>query len=202
MAASSGKEKAYALKDSYVDGLIKGGATSAAPAAANPSQASGGFDGTNLAGKMGMNAGDQASITVNLDRGRSTFRNDGDSTIYIKERGETARRDSGRSGRPMSDAGIANPIPSSWGKSRVDISNDELYQKQKGLMYYAEDEMDDHRNFSRQQAAKKQKLRAFGQALSNASQQYARDMQPGPSYTATPTYGGGYNIQRNNAYGF
>jgi hypothetical protein len=202
MAASSAKDKAHALKDSYVSGLIEGGATAPAPAQANPSQASGGFDNSNLAKKMGMNTGDQASISVNLDRGRTTFKNDGDSTIYIKEGGETARRDSGRRNRPASDAAIANPIPEKWGKNRFDASNSTLYETQPDLMYYAEDEMDDHRAFGRQQAAKKQKLRAFGAALSSASQQYARDMQPGPSYNVTPTYGGGYNVQRNNAYGF
>ena len=195
--ASEAKEKAYALKNSYVDGLIEGGATAPAPAQANPSQGSGGFDTENLAGKMGMNTGDQASVTVNLDRGRTTFKNDGDSTIYIKERGETARRDSGRRGRPMSNSEIANPVPSNMGRSRVDVPNNAVRQNQPELIYYAEDEMDGHRAHGREQADRKRRSQ---QAVANFQNAY-RNSQP-KTYNVQPNFGGGYTVRQTNQYGF
>ncbi len=63
MAASSAKDKAHALKDSYVAGLIEGGAT--APAPAMPSQ----------------DMGEQASIMIRP--GRTEFHDDGDPGVYM-----------------------------------------------------------------------------------------------------------------------
>ena len=73
MAASSAKDKANSLKDSYVAGLIEGGAT--APAPSMPTQ--------------GM--GEQASMFINLNRGTNTSSNDGDPGVYVKRGGTTKR---------------------------------------------------------------------------------------------------------------
>ena len=66
--AASAKEKAYNLKDSYVAGLIEGGAT--APAPSMPTQ----------------DMGEQASATV--DAGGVNYVNDGDPGVYLKYAGD------------------------------------------------------------------------------------------------------------------
>ncbi len=77
MAASSGKDKAHALKDSYVAGLIEGGAT--APAPAMPTQ----------------DMGEQASVVADLNSGRMYEENDGDASLYIGRNGKTVKLDGG-----------------------------------------------------------------------------------------------------------
>ena len=65
MAASSAKDKAQSLKDSYVAGLLDGAATDAA--SAMPTQ----------------DMGEQASMHIDVNRGRATFKNDGDARIRM-----------------------------------------------------------------------------------------------------------------------
>ena len=84
--AASAKEKAYNLKDSYVAGLIEGGAT--APAPTMPTQ----------------DMGEQASIFTNIDNNTFTATNDGDPHQYIKRGGRVKR---------YQDAGAAYPLPGS-----------------------------------------------------------------------------------------
>jgi len=63
--AASAKEKAYNLKDSYVAGLIEGGAT--APAPSMPTQ----------------DMGEQASMKIDLNRGVTSVKNDGDPRLTM-----------------------------------------------------------------------------------------------------------------------
>ena len=65
--AASAKEKAYNLKDSYVAGLIEGGAT--APAPAMPTQ----------------DMGEQASIVVDLQDRTQGMINDGNPQVIITD---------------------------------------------------------------------------------------------------------------------
>ncbi len=83
--AASAQEKAYNLKDSYVAGLIEGGAT--APAPAMPTQ----------------DMGEQASILVDLDSGQFTARNDGDPHSYIARKGTTLRMGNPDARYPLGD---------------------------------------------------------------------------------------------------
>ena len=69
--AACAKEKAYNHKDSYVAGLIEGGAT--APAPAMPTQ----------------DMGEQASMLVDVDKGSVTLSNDNDPTTYARGGGRT-----------------------------------------------------------------------------------------------------------------
>ena len=71
--AATAQEKAYNLKDSYVAGLIEGGAT--APAPSMPTQ----------------DMGEQASVIMDLDRGQVTAHNDGDPHTYTARKGTTVR---------------------------------------------------------------------------------------------------------------
>ena len=71
--AASAKEKAYNLKDSYVAGLIEGGAT--APAPSMPTQ----------------NMGEQASLVRDIDRMEDVLTNDMDPFVYLKKGGKMHR---------------------------------------------------------------------------------------------------------------
>ena len=73
MAASSAKDKANSLKDSYVAGLIEGGAT--APAPSMPTQ----------------DMGEQASLVVDLSEGDMRWKNDGDPHMYTQRNGLTVK---------------------------------------------------------------------------------------------------------------
>ena len=66
MAASSAKDKAHALKDSYVAGLIEGGAT--APAPTMPTQ----------------DMGEQATVSLDVRTGKEERWNDG-NPMYIRK---------------------------------------------------------------------------------------------------------------------
>ena len=69
--------KAQDLKNSYVNGIIDGMRSSEAV------QVSG--------GKLANEIGQQASMFIDLDRGTSTPRNDGDPHIYVKKHGNVKR---------------------------------------------------------------------------------------------------------------
>ena len=72
MMASS-QDKAIALKDSYVDTLLKGGVT--AP----------------IQGMPEVDMGNTASMIVNLDTGMISAHNDGDPHNYVGRKGTTVR---------------------------------------------------------------------------------------------------------------
>ena len=121
--AASAKEKAYNLKDSYVAGLIEGGAT--APAPAMPTQ----------------DMGEQASVMMDVKNGTEYYTNDGDRNVYIRTDGgihrtvpqlrgmiEKSMVSTGNAGTPMNHrrSGYTGSQPMSFGRQKLfqDMSND------------------------------------------------------------------------------
>jgi hypothetical protein len=96
MAASG---KAQALKDAYIEGIAReaGEEVMAEAGAANLAD---------LAGKLGMEQGQQASELFDLDSQIVTRSNDGDPHVYIKQGREMGR---------IRDQGAANPAYGGYG---------------------------------------------------------------------------------------
>ena len=84
---ASSKDKAIALKDNYVAGLIEAGAT--APMPTMPEQ----------------DMGEQASAIMNLDNGVVSFHNDGDPSMYIGRKGVTVQQHAPNFAYPLSGQG-------------------------------------------------------------------------------------------------
>ena len=81
---ASSKDKAVGLKDAYVAGLLdSAGPEGAAEAGAGAI--------AELAGKLGMEQGQQASAHIDLDRNTYTPANDGDPHNYATRNGVTTR---------------------------------------------------------------------------------------------------------------
>ena len=107
---ASSKEKAVGLKDAYVAGLLdSAGPEVAAEAGAGALQ--------ELAGKLGMEQGQQASIHLNLDRDTMTESNDGDGSIYVTRGGGTGRESAPQYAYPARDQrrGWKGTVPLSGG---------------------------------------------------------------------------------------
>ena len=75
-------EKAGALKDAFVNAIADelGGEAMAQ---------AGAMENAKLAGKLGLDVGDQATVYADLDRGTLTGRNDGLPDVYITKGGRT-----------------------------------------------------------------------------------------------------------------
>ena len=84
---ASSKDKAIALKDNYVAGLIEAGAT--APAPTMPEQ----------------DMGEQASVIVNLDSGMRSFHNDGAPSAYFGRKGVTVQNHASGFAYPLEGQG-------------------------------------------------------------------------------------------------
>ena len=69
------------LKDAYLSGIAD---TLGAEAMAE----AGAMENAKLAGKLGMNAGDLASITFDADNRKVTFMNDSDPNLYVRSGGK------------------------------------------------------------------------------------------------------------------
>jgi hypothetical protein len=98
MAASSAKDKANSLKDSYVAGLIEGGATSPAPAM--PTQ----------------DMGDTAGVLIDLQKGGILRKNDGNPRLVIRDgsRMRVEQHDAARmpnNGRGYGETSVSNLTP-------------------------------------------------------------------------------------------
>ena len=92
--AASAKEKAYNLKDSYVAGLIEGGAT--APAPTMPTQ----------------DMGETASMLINLDDNSITGTNDNDNSVYAVRNGGMYRATNRTRNEMFNTTDVANPVSS------------------------------------------------------------------------------------------
>ena len=89
---ASSQDKAIALKDAYVQGLVD--AASEAPR------------------MLEQDMGDQASILFDMDRGTNTMSNDGDPNIYVKQNGRFMRGTPAAVNAVGGRGRLANPLPS------------------------------------------------------------------------------------------
>ena len=93
---ASSKEKAVGLKDAYVAGLLdSAGPEAAAEAGAGAMQ--------ELAGKLGMEQGQQASILLDIATGKQERRNDGIPYYIRKGAMGTTKEKAGWAAYPQSD---------------------------------------------------------------------------------------------------